>query len=155
ENGLTPLHYCAGSSMYTLGASESEAQLRIAATLLAAGADPNATFPYDDKWPIPVLYYATGLRNNPAMAEVLIKAGADPCDLESVYHASDEGHAECLEIIERYVPPKKLAHECSRCLPTQLHWGHTRGVKWLLDHGADPNYLDDTRGSSALHEAAR
>ena len=67
--------------------------------------------------------------------QLLLNAGANPCDLESSYHASDEGHEECLAIFERQVPPKKLAAECTRCLPTQLHWGHTRGIKWLLAHG--------------------
>jgi len=71
-----------------------------------------------------------------------------------VYHASDEGHTECLALIERYVPAAELAAECTRCLPTQLHWGRTRGMPWLLAHGANPNILHPWTGKNALHEAA-
>jgi len=82
-------------------------------------------------------------------------AGADPCDGESVYHASDEGHAACLALFERRVPPKKLAKECTGSLSGQMHWGRTRGMKWLLAHGADPNVLNKIYGETALHAAIK
>ena len=76
-------------------------------------------------------------------------------DNESVYHASDEGHDACLApVIERYADKKKLAEECTKCLRTQMHWGKSRGMKWLLAHGADPNSLHPQFGRSALHAAA-
>lgn len=101
------------------------------------------------------LYYPCGWSNHPAIAQLLIQAGADPCDNESVYHAADEDHRACLAVIEKQVTPKKLAAECTKCLRTQLHWGHTRGAKWLLEHGADPNALHPQSGNSALHSAAK
>src|SRR5205085_8410966 len=103
----------------------------IAKLLLKAGADLMAAWNYNDEWPLRPLYYAAGRSNHPAMTELLLQAGADPCDNESVYHASDEGHDACLALFEKYVPKKKLADECSKCLRTQLHYGHTRGAPWL------------------------
>ena len=64
-------------------------------------------------------------------------------------------HTACLELIERYTKPKKLAGECSRCLPTLMQWGRTRGLDWLLTHGADPNAADKKTGNTPLHGAAR
>ena len=41
------------------------------------------------------------------------------------------------------------------CLATQLHWDRTRGVKWLLAHGADPDWVHPKRKRSALQEAIK
>jgi ankyrin repeat protein len=152
-NNWTPLHHCCASAMYQLEPKYLAAQLRIVRALLNAGANPMATYPYDN-WPIPVLYHCCGQHDNPAVAELLFQAGATPYDSETVYHAADEGHSQCLTLIERYADPKLLAGECTKCLCTQAHWGRFRGAKWLLEHGADPNCLgrwDD----SALHSAVK
>lgn len=154
-NDWTPLHYAAASRVHEKNPAKSAALLKIAQLLLKAGADPMAAWNYNDEWPLRPLYYAAGWSNHPAMAEVLLKAGADPCDNESVYHAADEGYAECLELFEKYVPKKKLAEQCTMCLRTQFHWGHSKGAQWLLAHGADPNSLYPNSGNSALHAAAK
>jgi ankyrin repeat protein len=135
---------------------------RIARLLINAGADPAASWMYDGRWPLRPLYFACGASNNDEVARVLLDAGADPCDGESVYHASDEGHAECLSLFEKYVDPERLAKECTFALRVQMHWGRTRGAAWLLAHGADPNapaadnvHDEDKLNDSALHAAAR
>lgn len=149
ESGWTPLHWCAASVMFEIGRDPLDAQLRIARKLLDAGADPNAAYP-TGQWPIPPLYFACGRNDNPRLTELLIRAGANPCDDESIYHATDEGHDACLAVIERLVPAATLAEECTRCLAMQLHWRHTRGMDWLLAHGADPNRVHPLLGKSAL-----
>jgi ankyrin repeat protein len=154
-NDWTPLHYAAASRLHEKNPAGSAALVAIAEQFLAAGADVMAGWNYNDEWPLRPLYYAAGWSNHPAMTELLLKHGADACDNESVYHASDEGHDACLAIIERYTPRKKLAEECTRCLRTQFHWGHSKGAAWLLAHGADPNSLRPETGLSALHYAAR
>jgi ankyrin repeat protein len=53
------------------------------------------------------------------------------------------------------VDPKYLARECTNCIVSQLHWGRTNGLKWLLEHGADPNALHSRYGENALHAAIR
>jgi ankyrin repeat protein len=155
EAGWQPLHYCAASVMFRQRPELKSALARIARMLIDAGADPMASWMYDGAWPLRPLYFACGASNNDEVARVLLEAGADPCDGESVYHASDEGHAECLALLERSIKPKKLAKEATMCLANQLHWGSTRGMRWLLAHGADPNGLGTMYGDSALHAAAR
>lgn len=155
ESGYTPLHLCAASLLFRLDARHDRALGRVAEMLLGAGADPNAARMWNDEWPLRPLYFACGHSNNPRVAEILIRAGADPCDDESVYHASDEGHIECLEVIARLTDPARLAKECTKCLAVQLQWGRTRGMKWLLEHGADPNWKHPKSGRTAIEEAAR
>lgn len=153
--GLTPLHCLAGSAMYQTSAQFQQDQLAIARLLLDHGADAAAQYPFEGKWPLSVLYFASGMHDNALLAELLIAAGADPCDGESVYHASDEAHARCLALFEERVEPKKLATECTWILHKQLQWGRTRGLKWLLAHGADPLWVDPARGTTAIDEAVR
>ena len=153
-NHMQPLHYCCGSAIYQLAAAQQNAQVRIAQMLIEAGADPMSTYTWDDAWQIPALYHCCGQHDNPAVADVLFKAGATPFDNETVYHASDEGHEQCLALIERYAERKKLAEECSKCLASHLHWGHSRSVPWLLGHGANPNRLNKW-GDAALHSAVK
>jgi len=127
--------------------------VRIATMLLERGADPMAFFLFNDTWPMRPLYFCCGLHDNPAVAELLFRAGATPYDDETVYHAADEGHPGALALIEKYADPKLLAAEAGKNLASMLHWGHTRGAKWLLEHGADPNKVFPRFGNSALHEA--
>lgn len=154
ENEWLPLHYACASALFTSGPREADAQARIIAALIEAGADVNATFEFDGGWPISPLFYACGYHNNPRATEQMIRAGANPCDQESVYHASDEDHAACLDVIERLTDRQQLAAECTRCLATQLNFGHSAGAAWLLAHGANPNTLYPKFGRSALHGAA-
>jgi len=157
ENDMQPLHYCAASAMFANDTKLVKAQLRITEQLLDAGADVNATFIWGGSktpWPISVLYKACGKHNNPALTELLLNRGANMYDGESIYHATDEDHQECLAVLERFANKRKLAKEVTMCLRTQLHWGRSRGMKWQLAHGADPNDPDPKTGNTALHEAA-
>jgi ankyrin repeat protein len=153
SNAFTPLHYCAASATYREGEAQSDALARIARMLLEAGADPMAAYNFNDEWPLRPMYFAAGWSDNPAVTKVLLEAGADPCDGESIYHASDERHKECLALFEQHVDPKQLARAATSALPAQLHWRRTAGMKWLLEHGADPNVPNEYYGYNALHEA--
>jgi ankyrin repeat protein len=155
EVGHTPLLMAAASKMHRVDSRRAKHLVEIVKLLLDAGADSSAPFLFAGKWPLPPLYFACGWSNNPAIAEILIKAGADPCDGESVYHASDEGHDACLAVIERLTDPKKLANECSMCLCNQLHWGRVRAIPWLLAHGADPTWISPERKTNAIQEAQK
>jgi ankyrin repeat protein len=152
-NGWTPLHYCCASASFKSLPAAADALVRITTMLLERGADPMASFLFNDTWPMRPLYFCCGLHDNPAVAELLFRAGATPYDDETVYHAADEGHAGALALIEKYADPKLLAAEAGKNLAAMFHWGHTRGAKWLLEHGADPNKIFPRFGNSALHEA--
>ena len=78
ENDMQPLHYACASAMFKLDEKYRSAQVRIARMLIEAGADPMATYAWDVKWKIPALYHCCGQHDNPAVAEVLMRAGAMP-----------------------------------------------------------------------------
>lgn len=120
------------------------------AAILRAGGDPNAALPttHAGHLPVPVLYVACVV-GNAAAARVLLEAGANPNDGESVYHAAEHDHRDCLELLKAHGAELSAAH---------AHWGNTplyflcgyqgtdprrpaveRGMQWLLEHGADPN----------------
>jgi ankyrin repeat protein len=153
-NGATALHCCTGSAMFKVSGQHKNSLVRIAQMLIDAGADPNGSMDQNAEWPLPALYLCCGKHNNPAVAEVLFQAGATPYDNETVFHAADEQHEECLALIEKYAKPKLLAAECTKALAYQLHFGYTRGAPWLLAHGADSNDFQQW-GESSLHSAVR
>jgi len=136
--------------------------------LLEAGANPNAYFLSSPPWEgarQTALYGATGYSNNPALARLLLEAGADPNDDESLYHSAEYMYTECLELLHEH------GVDAARLSP---HWNNTplyflagykeqdsnvetsiKGMRWLLDHGADPNTLCGDEQETALHAAAR
>jgi ankyrin repeat protein len=102
--------------------------------LLARGADPNSTFEneYGD---MSALYGAAGVLHDLELTRVLLEAGANPDDGESVYHACEAESAECLRLL--------LEHGATIAgtvaLPHALDYEHPEHVKLLLEAGADPN----------------
>ena len=61
---------------------------------------------------------------------------------------------DCLNLLASYASPEDLAEEATSILHSHIHWGIYRGVKWLLEHGANPNATFGEDGTTALHEAA-
>ena len=70
----------------------------LAGELLARGADPNAGFE-NAYGRMSALYGAAGVAHDPELTRVLLEAGADPDDGESVYHATEAGSTECLRLL--------------------------------------------------------
>ena len=62
----------------------------LARDLHARGADPNATF-LNEHGRMSALYGAAGVVHDPELTRVLLEAGADPDDGESLYHATEAG----------------------------------------------------------------
>jgi ankyrin repeat protein len=105
----------------------------LAAELLARGADPNAFF--DNEYgQMPALYGAAGVVHDPELTRVLLEAGANPNDGESVYHSTEAESPECLRTLLEHgaTPhPNDLAHA--------LDEDRLPHVRLLLEHGVDPN----------------
>lgn len=132
-----------------------------ARALLEAGADPNTRD--DGPYRLPALFAVTGHRHAPRIARLLLDAGADPNDGESAFHAAERYHVEALELLLEHGVDLNLTGD----------WGNTplyfllrywdvareeqvgRGLRWLLDHGADPNVRCGPEQESSLHVAAR
>ena len=70
----------------------------LARELLSRGADPNVTF--DNEYgAMSALYGAAGVAHDPELTRVLLEAGANPDDGESLYHATESQSTECLRLL--------------------------------------------------------
>jgi ankyrin repeat protein len=146
---MTPLAYVCFSRYAQPDSPRASALVDTAARLLARGADPNARFesPKFPGNPLPCLYGATGYNNNPALARLLIEAGARVDDEESIYHSTEHPDLECLRLLLAPRPPIR-----EHVLKHMLDRDDVTGTTLLLDAGADPNEPNG-RGETALHWA--
>jgi ankyrin repeat protein len=138
-------------SRYASGKSDRAADLiETARVLLSHGADPNVFLVPEDlpDNPLPCLYAATGLNNNPGLAQALLEAGADPNDSESLYHSTEHPDHACMRLLLRHgaTPSGKNA------LKHMLDSEDIEGLQLLLAAGANPNEVNE-RGETALHWA--
>lgn len=116
---------------------------RSARFLLAAGADPNQKISSrwppaslsapDDRYPLSALYGAAGTAYDLELTKLLLDAGADPNDGESLYHSVE--NPTCTKLL--------LEHgariDGSNALYRVFDFDNLAALELLLQHGADPN----------------
>lgn len=153
------LYVCFGRG----GGGDAE-RARIARVLLENGADANADWIHRD-WPespLPALYGATGVNDYPRLARVLLEAGANPNDGESRYHAAEHNHVASLEVLAEFGCDFSGVDRAWGNTPLYFLFGYAQptaamkaGVRWLLEHGANPNVVSQAGGvaETALHRA--
>jgi ankyrin repeat protein len=134
--------------------------------LLDHGADPNTHTLFDASDPasrLPALYFAC-VTDQPLVVRLLLERGAEPNDGESIYHAAELNRVECLEELVAHGADLSGRH---------AHWGNTplyflsgyledgpgaararEGMRWLLEHGADPNVSSGSAEETPLHRVA-
>ncbi|MEO8181026.1 MAG: ankyrin repeat domain-containing protein [Deltaproteobacteria bacterium] len=84
-----------------------------------------------------------------SLAKLLLDAGADPNDDQSLYHAVERFSTDALELLYGYgLKPERLSY----CMLHQIDLGFVPGVRWFLDHGGNPN-VQHPNGLTALHWA--
>lgn len=112
-------------------------QLAILDTLIAAGAEPNASIPAepDSDHRLSALYGAIGHSQNLALAEALLKAGANPNDNESLYHATEMPTLDGVKLLFSHGAEVGRTNAFLRLLDIE----NPEGVKLFLANGADPN----------------
>jgi len=111
--------------------------------LLQAGANPNQRignrFPPaslatpDEVAPLSALYGAAGVIRDPALTEMLLKAGAEPNDGESLYHSLE--NPTCTRLLLRY--GARVAG--TNALRRALDMPDPAPLELLLAHGGDAN----------------
>ncbi len=131
-----------------------------ARVLLAAGADPNTR---DARHGVPALYAVTGARSVLPIARLLLEAGANPTDGESVFHAAEHFHEDALELLLAAGADLNFVGDWGNtALYFLLRWWDVereprvaQGLAWLLAHGADPDVRCAEERETSLHVAAR
>jgi ankyrin repeat protein len=106
----------------------------LASDLLRGGADPNASF-VNEHGRMSALYGAAGVAHDPELTRVLLEAGADPDDGESLYHATEAEDPECLRLLLEAGAQTR----CTNALAHALDDDRLEHVRLLLEAGADPN----------------
>jgi ankyrin repeat protein len=134
--------------------ARSDGFVRAAEALLDAGASANTGWYEMNHQPKPewesALYGASGIAHHPELTRLLLERGANPNDDETVYHAPEGYDNRALELL---VETGQLTGESLSLMLIRKHdWHDYEGVKWLLEHGADPK-RDRWRGFRAIHHA--
>ncbi|QRR07730.1 hypothetical protein FPJ27_15905 [Burkholderia sp. MS455] len=111
--------------------------------LLDAGADPNQRignrFPPaslaapDESGPLSALYGAAGVNRDPVLTAMLLEAGADPNDGESLYHSLE--NPACTRLLLEHGARVSGTNALRRALDMR----DAAALELLLAHGGDPN----------------
>lgn len=110
------------------------ANAELAGELLARGADPDATFT-NEFGEMSALYGAAGVVHDPELTRVLLEAGADPNDNESVYHSVEAEDPACLRLLLEHGAETRGTNGLGHA----LDYDRIEPVRMLLEAGADPN----------------
>jgi ankyrin repeat protein len=149
-----PLTYVCFSRYLRLDRQRSDGMVRTARVLLERGASANTGFYSQDHEPDPsmetVIYGAAGVARHAEMTRLLLEHGADPNDGETPYHAPEGYDNDALKVL---VESGKVDAGGLMTMLTRKHdWHDYDGIKWLLEHGAEPNRMSHW-GKRALHQA--
>jgi hypothetical protein len=110
------------------------ASAALAGELLARGADPNVFF-VNEYGSMSALYGAAGVVHDPELTRVLLQAGADPDDGESLYHATEAESTDCLRLLLEHGAETTRTNALAHALDED----RLEHVRLLLEAGADPN----------------
>ena len=167
-NNWEPLLYAAYSRLNSEAAGHST--LDVARMLLAHGADPNAGFFWDGRYLFTALTGVFGegesgpIHQAPhqycdEFARMLLEAGADPNDSQTLYNRMFTGGTAHLELLHEFglgittnnVWSRRLGpvlETPAQMLQQQMAWAvkynQMERLRWLVDHGVDVN-IPDTR----------
>jgi ankyrin repeat protein len=156
----SPLLFLAFSPFHGQNDRRDAGLFESARLLLAAGADPNTK---DGQYGVPALYGVTGMHNRPGIGRLLLEAGANPTDGESVFHAAENFHEDALILLREFGVQLNYVGEWGNTpLWFLLRWydfakneNAAKGFDWLLANGADPNVASGMEQETALHVTVR
>lgn len=152
--GWDALTYLCFSKYLRLDRARSKGFLTAAKALLDAGASANTGWLEKSHEPHPewesAIYGAAGIAQHPELTRLLLERGADPNDGETPYHVVETYDNAVMKIL---VESGKLNDtSMTTLLLRKTDWHDFDGIKWLLEHGADPNRATHW-GRTAFHHA--
>jgi ankyrin repeat protein len=153
--GWDALTYLCFSRYLRFDRTRSAAFVRAATALLDAGASASTGYFDPAHEPEPefesALYGAAGVARDVNLTRLLLARGADANNGEVVYHAPESYDNGVVKVL---VESGKLTQDSLATMLLRKHdWHDYEGIKWLLEHGADPNRM--TRWNrTALQQAA-
>src|SRR3989442_2890192 len=155
--GWDALTYLCFSKYLRLDGARSDGFVGAARALLDAGASANTGWYEMNHLPSPewesVLYAAAGVAHHAELTRLLLERGADPNDGEVTYHAPETNDNSALRVL---VETGKLTPDSLATMLLRKHdWHDYEGIKWLLEHGADPNRITHWRGTPFQHAVRR
>lgn len=114
-----------------------EAGLLACADLLVThGADVDASWSDDVRWPgnpLSVLYGAAGRTHHAAMVKLLLEAGSNPDDNESLYHSVEASDSHCTQLLLDAGARVSGTNAIGRV----LDFDKLEALRLLLTHGGD------------------
>ena len=142
--GWDALTHLCFSRYLRLDRTRSAGFVRAAEALLDAGASANTGWLETDQEPNPewesAIYGAAGIAHHPELTRLLLERGADPNDNEAPYHAPETYDNAALAVLVE--SGKLTAESMATMLLRKADWHDFEGIKYLLEHGADPNSHD-------------
>lgn len=156
----SPMAHLCFSTWHQARPELADNMMAIAELLVANGADVNDSIPVtpDNDHQLSVLYGALGHANNMRLAKWLLENGADPNDGESLYHATELGHHEGLDMLIAHGADPRGTNALLRAMDFDDH----EAVRKLIAAGGDVNEFaaEEVGGElpwvlPALHQAAR
>lgn len=133
---MPPLVAVAHSKL-VLDGDREDGLLASARLLIDHGADVNGRWSdpqYRDSSLSP-LYGAAGVTHHAGMTKLLLDAGADPDDNESLYHSMETGDLACTRLLLEAGATVPGTNAVGRA----LDYDRLDALKLLIDHGGDPN----------------
>jgi ankyrin repeat protein len=157
--GWDALTHLCFSRYLRLDRTRSHAFVSTARALLDAGASPNTGWieMIDYPNPRPVLeaaiYGAAAIAQHAGLTRLLLERGADPNDEETAYHVIETYDNTVLKILLESGRFNKQS--LAVALLRKCDWHDLDGLRLVLEHGADPNWMITFWGLTALHQAMR
>ncbi len=154
----SPILHLAFSRHLKTDGVDAAATIEIAELLVAKGADVNDAYPAEpgSENLLSALYGALGHADNMALSRWLLEHGANPNDGESLYHSTELGHHDGLDMLFEFGANPTGTNAMLRAMDFNDH----SAVEKFLANGSDPNEGfagNDSRDDhvTALHQAAR
>lgn len=156
-HGWDALTHLCFSRYLRLDRGRSGGFVRTAKTLLDAGASAKTGFWERDHQPEPewesVLYGAAGVAHHAELTRLLMERGAEPNDEETPYHSPETYDNGALKVL---VESRKMNEESlATMLLRKADWHDVEGMKYLLEHGADPNRMTRWHHTALQHALRR